>query len=337
MVAVRRMSRLLPGLVLCALIGLAAAGLDGLETRLFGHAPLEALALAVLLGVLVRALWTPGEVWGEGIAFGSKVVLEIAVALLGATVSVVALARMGPGLVVGIAAVVALSIAGGYGLARGLGLPKAMAVLVACGNSICGNSAIAAVAPVIGARSEDVAAAIAFTAVLGVGVMLGVAPLAGAMGLSPAACGAFAGLTVYAVPQVLAAAAPAGVLAVQTGALVKMVRVLALGPVCLLLGLARGGEEGGRGLDWRRLAPWFILVFLVLAAGRTLGLVPDPAAALAGKASVWLTIASMAALGLGADVRALARAGLRVCLAAALSLGLLAALAIGLLRLLGLA
>jgi uncharacterized integral membrane protein (TIGR00698 family) len=285
----------------------------------------------------VRTLWTPGALVGDGVAFGSKVVLEIAVALLGATVSAAALARMGPSLVVGIDAVVALSIAGGYGLARGLGLPKAMAMLVACGNSICGNSAIAAVAPAIGARSEDVAAAIAFTAVLGVGVMLGVAPLAGAMGLSPAAYGAFAGLTVYAVPQVLAAAAPAGVLAVQTGALVKMVRVLALGPVCLLLGLGRGGEEGGRGLDWRRLAPWFIVAFLILAAARTLGLVPDQAATLAGKVSVWLTVASMAALGLGADVRALARAGLRVCLAAALSLGLLAALAVGLLRLLGLA
>ena len=46
--------------------------------------------------------------------------------------------------------------------------PVRMALLIACGNSICGNSAIAAVAPVIDADSNDVAASIAFTAVLGV-------------------------------------------------------------------------------------------------------------------------------------------------------------------------
>ena len=48
-----------------------------------------------------------------------------------------------------------------------------MSVLIACGNSICGNSAIAAVAPVIGADSDDVASSISFTAVLGVIVVLG--------------------------------------------------------------------------------------------------------------------------------------------------------------------
>src|SRR3546814_15638830 len=55
-----------------------------------------------------------------------------------------------------------------YTLGRLFGLPHKLSVLVACGNSICGNSAIAAVAPVIHARKEHVASAIAFTAILGV-------------------------------------------------------------------------------------------------------------------------------------------------------------------------
>ena len=84
-----------------------------------------------------------------------------------------------------------------------------MATLIACGNSICGNSAIAAVAPVIGAEGKDVAAAIGFTAVLGVGVVLGL-PLCCRSPSAPdaRAFGVFAGLTVYAVPQVLAATTP---------------------------------------------------------------------------------------------------------------------------------
>ncbi len=108
-----------------------------------------------------------------------------------------------------------------------------MAVLVACGNSICGNSAIAAVAPVIGADGEDVAASIAFTAVLGVVVVLSLPLACPLLHLSGLQYGALAGLTVYAVPQVLAAAAPLGAVAVQIGTLVKLVRVLMLGPVVL--------------------------------------------------------------------------------------------------------
>jgi uncharacterized membrane protein YadS len=108
-------------------------------------------------------------------------------------------------------------------------------VLVACGNSICGNSAIAAVAPVIGADGEDVAASIAFTAVLGVVVVLLLPFLAPLLHLSGLQYGVLAGLTVYAVPQVLAATAPLGMVAVQMGTLVKLVRVLMLGPVVLVL------------------------------------------------------------------------------------------------------
>ena len=327
--------RLFPGIALCTLLGLAAVGLQGLEMRLTGRAWLEGLVIAILLGAAVRALWTPGRCWMAGIEFSAKVLLEIAVALLGATVSAASLSAMGPAMLGGIALVVALSVAGGYALALAFGLPRKMALLVACGNSICGNSAIAAVAPVIGAEADDVAAAIAFTAVLGIGVVLAVPVLAVLLGLSPAATGAFAGLTVYAVPQVLAATAPAGALAAQTGTLVKLVRVLALGPVCLALGLAaRRGGEGGK-LAWSRLIPWFVVGFLVLAAARAGGVLPEPAIHAAGQGSAWLTIAAMAALGLGVDLKSLAKAGPRVCAAAGLSLVLLAVLALGLLGLLG--
>ena len=103
------------------------------------------------------------------------------------------------------------------GIGRMLGLSKRLAVLVACGNSICGNSAIAAVAPVIGANGDEVASSIAFTAVLGVIVVL-LLPLFGViMQMGQVAFGALAGLTVYAVPQVIAAATPFGSQAVQTG------------------------------------------------------------------------------------------------------------------------
>ncbi|MFT8243714.1 YeiH family protein [Roseomonas sp. BN140053] len=331
--------RLAPGVLLCAAVSLLAWGLQVLEARIFGHAWLEAIVLAILLGAAIRTAWTPGTRWAPGIAFSAKTLLETAIILLGASLSAQSVLAVGPGLVGGIAAAVALAIPCSYGIGRLLGLPRRMAVLVACGNSICGNSAIAAVAPAIGAESRDVAAAIAFTAVLGVGVVLGLPLLVPALGLTEAQYGVLAGLTVYAVPQVLAATAPVGTLAVQLGTLVKLVRVLMLGPVVLVLSLlARraGTVPAGRGgrLVFGRLVPPFILGFLGFAALRSLGLVPEAALApIAGTAGV-LTVLSMAALGLGVDARLVARSGPRVVAAAVLSLLVLGGISLGLIGLL---
>ena len=328
--------RLIPGVLLCVAVTGAAFLLQDAEALLFGRAWLEALVLAILLGTALRTAWEPGRFWHDGVGFAAKTLLEIAVVLLGASVSVQAIAAVGPLLVAGIAAVVALAIVASYGIGRALRLPHRMALLVACGNSICGNSAIAAVAPVIGAEGRDVAASIAFTAVLGVVVVLMLPLAVPLLHLSGLQYGVLAGLTVYAVPQVLAATAPVGALAVQIGTLVKLVRVLMLGPVVLALSLG-GTRTGTARPPLYRLVPWFIIGFLALAALRSADLLPHAALAPAGTAANLLTVVSMAALGLGVDVRVVARAGVRVTTAVTGSLLVLGAISLGLIRLLGLA
>ena len=210
--------------------------------------------LAILLGVAIRTAWTPGPRWHPGVAFSARILLEVAVVLLGASVSAHTVLGLGPALLGGIVLVVAVAIGTSYGISRAFGLPVRMAILVACGNSICGNSAIAAVAPVIGADGDDIASSIAFTAVLGVVVVLLLPLLVPVLLLSLTQYGVLAGLTVYAVPQVLAATLPIGALSNQVGTVVKLVRVLMLGPVVLCLslftrGLARRGGKAGAGRD----------------------------------------------------------------------------------------
>ena len=110
------------------------------------------------------------------------------------------------------------------------GLVRTGAALVAIGNSICGNSAIAALAPVIGAEKKDVASAIGLTAVIGVLLVLGLPMLIAPFMLSNYQYGVLAGMSVYAVPQVVAAAFPVSELSGNVATLVNLTRVLLLGP-----------------------------------------------------------------------------------------------------------
>jgi uncharacterized integral membrane protein (TIGR00698 family) len=337
---------LAPGVALCIAVTLAAFGLQLVEERLFGRAWLEALVLAILIGTAVRSVWKPATYWHAGINFSAKILLEIAVVLLGASLSIQTLKAAGLGLLAGIIAAVAVAIVVSYGIGRLLGLRHRMALLVACGNSICGNSAIAAVAPVIRAHSDDVAASIAFTAVLGVIVVLGLPLLIPVLHLSNLQYGALAGLTVYAVPQVLAATVPVSLTSANLGTLVKLVRVLMLGPVILVLSIGARHDAGSAPLPdasrrtllaWHKVVPWFIIGFLVLVALRSANLIPTEALPSISSTANVLTILSMAALGLGVDVRMVAKAGPRVTLAVVLSIVALALISLVLIRVLGMA
>jgi uncharacterized integral membrane protein (TIGR00698 family) len=327
----------LRGTALCAAIALAATAAGAIEHALAGRAWIEPLVLAILIGAAVRTAWTPDARWKAGIDFSAKQVLEVAIVLLGLTLDVPLLLRAGPILAAGIVVAVCGALGVGYLLGRTFGLRARLALLVAVGNAICGNSAIAAVAPVIGAEPDDVASSIAFTAVLGVAVVLTLPYLMGPLGLSEYQYGVLAGLTVYAVPQVLAATLPVSALSGQVGTLVKLTRVLMLGPIVLGLSVAmrrRGATPGGR-LALGRLVPWFIMGFLSLAAVRATGLVPDAMVASARWLSGSLTIVAMAALGLGVDVRVLGRVGGAVTATALGALLLLLGISLALVKGLG--
>ena len=324
-----RASALLPGVALSAAIGLAAWGIQIVEEKLAGQAVIESLVIAILLGMLVRTFWKPGSRWTPGIAFTGKQVLEIAIVLLGASVSLPDLLRAGPALAVSIVGVVLLGITLSTLIGRSLGLNPKLAILVAVGNSICGNSAIAAVAPVIGATAGDIASAIALTAVVGVVVVLTLPLLIPVLGLTLYQYGALAGMTVYAVPQVLAATVPVSVLSSQVGTLVKLTRVLMLGPVVLFFAL-RFPQEGGsaRRFSVSRFVPLFIIGFLVLAAARSVGLLPQWLADPLQQVSRWLTVAAMAALGLGVDIRSVSKVGRPVIMTVVASLIVLIAVSV---------
>jgi uncharacterized integral membrane protein (TIGR00698 family) len=323
------MPRLIPGLALVALVSGISVAVGAIETRFLGRPLVEPLVIAILVGMLVRSVAGTGERSEPGVQFAAKQLLEVAVFLLGATMDVPALFASGPLLAVGIVSLVCAALGASYAIGRMAGLSPNLSVLVASGNAICGNSAIAAVAPVIGADREDVAASIALTAVLGVVVVLLLPLVMPLAGLTPQQYGVLAGLTVYSVPQVLAAAFAVSSVSGQVATVVKLARVLMLGPIVTFFAL-RAHRGSMTKLSLQTLVPWFVLGFVVLAVARSTHLVSDEMAVVAKSAASWLTIAAMAGLGLSVDLRAVRAVGSSVIVAVSLSLGVLLLLSLAL-------
>jgi uncharacterized integral membrane protein (TIGR00698 family) len=321
--------RLMPGLAIVAIVSALSVAIGAVETRLLGRPLVEPLVVAILVGMTVRAVGGTSERIEPGVQFAAKQVLEVAVFLLGATMDVPRLFASGPLLAIGIVVLVCTSLGAGYAIGRFAGLSPNLSILVASGNAICGNSAIAAIAPVIGADREDVAASIALTAVLGVVVVLVLPLVMPVAGLTLQQYGVLAGLTVYSVPQVLAAAFAVSAISGQVATVVKLARVLMLGPVVTFFAV-RAHRTSSASLSLRTLVPWFVLGFVALAIARSMHMIPDDAAALAKSAATWLTIAAMAALGLSVDLRAVRAVGSSVIVAVSLSLTVLLVMSLAL-------
>jgi uncharacterized integral membrane protein (TIGR00698 family) len=315
----------LPGVALCATIAAVAWLLQAAEERMFGRPYVEALVLALLIGVVVAAVWDAPDSLKPGIQVASREFLEVAVCLIGVAIDTALLRQAGAGLFAGIVVIVVASLAITYAVGRAAGLPARMSVLLAAGNSICGNSAIAAVAPVIGADADDVASAISFTAVLGVVVVLLLPLLVPLLHLSDARYGVVAGMTVYAVPQVLAATLPVSAAAGAMATLVKLTRVLLLGPLVVAMSLVSHRKSPATS---RQMIPWFIIGFVVFAAARSLGALSPVAIDRIRVVATWLTIIAMAGLGLAVDVRSLRQSSARIIAVVCVSLAALCVLSL---------
>lgn len=334
--------RNLPGIAFAAAITVVAILLAMLEKRLFGYEILEPLVLGLILGIAIRSIWGVPAILLPGIAFAAKQILEFAIVLLGASLDLHQLANAGSKLLLAVLVSVSVTIVTGIVVGRAAGLGTRLAILVAVGNAICGNSAIAAVAPAIRAKKEEIASAIALTAVFGVGVVLTLPLLIPVFDLSNERYGVIAGLTVYAVPQVLAATFPVSAESGQFGSLVKLTRVLLLGPVVAFFawrtsrneardaqdhtGIGAAAPDAGKRFGFGSITkylPWFVIGFVLFAILRTVNVIPDSTGASVQNVSRTLTAVAMTALGLTVDVKSVRKGGAKVALTVAVLTALL--------------
>ena len=328
--AAQRLRRLAPGLLLALAVG---AGVVVLSRVVPAVSP---LLVAILLGALAANSVEARPTLAPGLAVASRRVLRIGVVLLGLQLSLHDITGLGGGVLVLVVVVVTGGVLGTLVIGRLLGVPPMQRLLVACGFSICGAAAVAAVEGVVEAEEEDTAAAVAMVVAFGT-VMIALVPaLSAGLGLAPHAAGVLAGASIHEVAQVVAAGGVIGGGALAVAVVVKLARVLLLAPVLAVVSLQRraagtpeSSAPGQPGAAGRRppLVPLFAVGFIAAVAVRSTAPLPQGVLHLAASAQVLALAAAMFALGCGVRVRTLRRLGARPLLLGALSTVLVGSIA----------
>ncbi|WP_308466424.1 YeiH family protein [Rathayibacter soli] len=317
---------LLPGL------GLAAAAV-AIAMVVAAFVPtLSALLTAIVLGVIVRnTVRLPVRV-ESGLTFAAKKLLRVGIVLLGLQLVLGDIFGLGAGMIVVVVAIVTIGIFSTLVIGKWMGIGASQRLLIACGFSICGASAIAAADGVIETKKEEeVVVAVALATIFGT-LMIPLLPLsAHVLGLSTHDAGLWAGGAIHEVAGAVAAGGVIGGAALGLAVIVKLARVLMLAPVLAGISIARRRALKGEAHTIKRppIIPLFVAGFVLMVLIASTGIVPTPVLGVAKIVQTALLAAAMFALGTGVRFSTFMSVGFKPFALAAVSTVIVACTALG--------
>ena len=307
-----------PGLLLCLILAV--------PSWLLGRAfpVIGGPVFAILAGMVVTMILRDKSRYQAGIAFTSKKILQYTVILLGFGLNLSEIAKVGALSLPIICTTITVSLVIAFVLRKRLAMPNNISVLVGVGSSICGGSAIAATAPVIGADDEEIAQSISVIFLFNILAALFFPTLGSLLGMSNDGFGLFAGTAINDTSSVTAAASTwdtlhgTGGAVLEYATIVKLTRTLAIIPITLALAfwrtwqVKRGGSVSNGSFDLKKIFPFFILFFVLASVITTAATMAgaDPALFQPFKElSKFFIVLAMAAIGLNTDLIKLIRTG----------------------------
>ena len=312
-----QIKKLGPGLALCLALAVPC-WLLGKAFPLVGGP-----VFAILAGMIISLFYRTKDRTQAGIAYTSKKVLQYAVILLGFGLNLSEIAKVGATSLPIIVSTISTSLIVSFLLYKLMKMPANISTLIGVGSSICGGSAIAATAPVIGADDEEIAQSISVIFLFNIVAALIFPTLGGMLGLSNEGFGLFAGTAVNDTSSVTATAAAwdgmhPGANTLDQATIVKLTRTLAIIPITLALAIwrtARARRTGGgqqNSFSLKKVFPFFILFFVlasVITTAATSFGVPSSVFQPFKELSKFFIIMAMAAIGLNTDLIKLVRTG----------------------------
>ncbi|MCQ2961159.1 MAG: YeiH family protein [archaeon] len=305
------------GIIICLILAIPSFIIGNLFPLIGGP------IIAIILGMAIAIFWKSRDGFDEGISFTSKYVLQLAVVFLGFGLNLNVILATGIQSLPIIVGTISTVLLVAFIMKKVLNMKRNSAILIGVGSSICGGSAIAATAPVIGADDEEVAQSISviffFNVIAAIifpimGKMLGFSTTSGGP------FGIFAGTAINDTSSVTAAAATwdnmwnLGSQTLDKATTVKLTRTLAIIPITLALSFItqRGSNANGEKFSLKRALPLFVVLFVLASIITTIsaGFGVDANIFMPLKdLSKFLIIMAMGAIGLNTDVVKLVKSG----------------------------
>lgn len=301
----------LPGLMLCLLIALSAWFL-GEWLPLIG-----APVFAIFIGMIVAIWHTNRSHTQAGISYSSKTILQTAVVLLGFGLNLKQVLSVGTQSLPIILATISTALLLIIPLKKWLKLDRHLAILVGVGSSICGGSAIAATAPVIRAKEEDVAQSISVIFLFNILAALLFPTLGHALGLSNDGFALFSGTAVNDTSSVTATATVWDNLyhanTLDGATIVKLTRTLAIIPITLGLSFYEMKRQQSKDkhttFHFKKVFPTFILYFMLASLVTSTLPLPATLINLLKVISKFFIVMAMSAIGLNTHITSLFKRG----------------------------
>lgn len=290
-----------PGLVICAIIAVAARFLSD-----HYHAP--SMLFALLLGLSLHHLYDDTKSI-PGVDFAASDLLKCGVALLGLRLTFADIGSLGFGVVALVILGVILTIATGVAISYTLGRRLKFGLLTGGAVGICGASAALAIASVL-PKSETSERDVAFTVIavttLSTISMVIYPIIANAIGLDHKTTGVLLGATIHDVAQVVGAGFSVSDQSGNVATVIKLFRVSLLVPILLIMALLFKSDSKAAGTG---IVPWFIVGFVVAILVNSLDWLPTSIHDALSALSTWLLIAGIVAIGIKTSLKSLKDVG----------------------------
>jgi len=323
----------IPGITVCLIAGTLVYFTSTLGKNIL----LDPLILALIVGVLLRNFLGGSNWHREGSNFISKYLLEISILLLGGSISMTYLVAGG----ISLAILIILGVILGLIVAFTVGhyllkLDRKIAILIGVSNSVCGNAAAIAIAPIINASPSQLATVLGISSVIGAFQII-ILPLFSPMiGLNDYQYGIVAGMTVYAVAQVYAASASVSSVSATVATLVKLSRVILLVPILVISQLISNlwkttdmrKNQAASYISALNNVPWFIIGFISLSVLKTAGFIDEEISDFIRSLCHYLFVISMVAIGTNVDLKEVVQLGSKVALTALVVIGFMLTLSL---------
>lgn len=302
----------LPGIILSFFLALAANYL-GKQFPIIGGA-----VFGIVLGSLINNFFKKPQYLVKGISFTSKKVLQWAIIVLGAGLSLKQVWTTGIHSFSVMLFTLAAAFIAAYGFGKIMGIPYKLKTLIGVGTAICGGSAIAAVSPIIEADESEIAYSISTIFLFNVIAVL-IFPLLGHLfGFTDKAFGLWAGTAVNDTSSVVAAGYSFSNAAGAYATIVKLTRTTMIIPISLIFAFltARKKREEAKNdtkvnYSLKKIFPWFILGFLAASLLNTLGLFSGQVLKVVNETGKFMIVMALSAIGLNADFKKMAKTGIK--------------------------